>query len=128
MYTSFFHFIMLVPRRPDNSKNQFLLHTKKAGIQNQITFKDFHSFDLSIMDDHPDIWYRIKIKCHSISRMLRNTWSDKEHERHTLEIFSLPQQAWDLGFVLEHIPVCLFVASCHLLNNTDRVDVKSLGG
>lgn len=48
---------------------------------------------------------RIKIKGYFINRMLRNTWSDEEQERHILEGFHFLQQNLELcfGFV-EHNP------------------------
>lgn len=44
----------LLPERQVKPKNQILTDTDKAGIQNWITLKDHHNFDLSIIYILPD--------------------------------------------------------------------------
>jgi hypothetical protein len=53
---------------------------------------------------------KIPSKGHFSRRMSRNTGSDEEHERYTLEAFHFLQQSWELHFVfVEYIPFLIFL-------------------
>lgn len=52
--TSFHLTMTLLPEGQVKPKNQILTNTEKAGIQNWITLKDHHNFDLSIIYILPD--------------------------------------------------------------------------
>lgn len=54
---------------------------------------------------------RIKIKGYFINRILRNTYSDEGHKRHTLGGFHFLQQNWELcfGFVGHNTTLPIYI-------------------